>query len=303
MAAKQSQNGEEDVAFCAASTMTLRDQPQPTTNATESPSKSVMVICLERVSCARTNIQLVEYLQTLLQVSHVKVFHRGKPIASTDDGDATPLWECVGKPSDKSLKDAALALLCFASSPIITTVQGQRQRPHTDVHTRIAAMRTTVATDHAIHLVDITDQRGSVVPMSKADRLSFFTALVLHRMGRRSLCEYEHSVSGDDHDHSSGQHYLQDGLILLLEADAEWNSPHLEAWKDRVDNYGLLQLDIVWTYLHVESLTNLPDSLQRLAQAERVLKKQVHPNFLTLALEMAGQGNSQAVRVFCVRRN
>ena len=129
--------------------------------------------------------------------------------------------------------------------------------------------------------------------------MSFFTALALHRMGRRALRYYEQQqligCSGGYGNHTHHHLQLQDSLILFLEADAEWNSPYLETWKDRVDNYGLLQLDIVWTYLQVESLENLPDSLKRLEQAENVLKKQVNGNFIALALEMAGQGKTQAV--------
>ena len=65
------------------------------------------------------------------------------------------------------------------------------------------------------------------------------------------------------------QEGVASALTFLLEADAEWKSSSaLASWMDRVDNYGLLQLDIAWCYLLLRSLDNLPDAIARLHRAE-----------------------------------
>jgi hypothetical protein len=126
---------------------------------------------------------------------------------------------------------------------------------------------------------EITDQSGQLVPMSQADSTAFLTALGLHRLGRSKMDE-----SGKD---------VASALTFLLEADGEWCSSFaLSSWMDKVDNYGLLQLDISWCYLLLGSLDNLPDALARLNKAETVLRKQVHSNFVTLAVAQADMGNA-----------
>ena len=91
---------------------------------------------------------------------------------------------------------------------------------------------------------------------------------------------------------STAERDVSSALVFLLEADVEWNaSPALESWKSKVDNYGLLQLDIAWCYLLLGSLDGLEDAVRRLDVAERVLRQQVHANFVTLALAQAEMHN------------
>jgi hypothetical protein len=123
-------------------------------------------------------------------------------------------------------------------------------------------------------VLEITDGAGNLVSMSKADRLSFLTALGLHAIARQRMQQ-------DD---------FKSALVFLLQADQEWNLLD-KSWQDRVDNYGLLQLDICWVSLKLESIDSLPDMLQRLEQAETTLRKQVHANFVTLALVQAEMNN------------
>jgi hypothetical protein len=123
-------------------------------------------------------------------------------------------------------------------------------------------------------MLEITDGAGNLVSMSKADRLSFLTALGLHAIGRQRM-------QRDD---------FKSALVFLLQADQEWNLLD-KSWRDRVDNFGLLQLDIGWVSLKLESMDSLSDVLQRLEQAETTLRKQVHANFVTLALVQAEMNN------------
>jgi len=126
---------------------------------------------------------------------------------------------------------------------------------------------------------DVTDAQGNLVSMTSDERIAFLKALGLHAMGKKRMQQQ-----------SESQNNYESSLLFLLQADQEWN--RLDAsWLSRVDNYGRLQLDIGWVYLKLERLENLENTTERLHRAEVVLKKQVHSNFLTLALVQAEQNN------------
>ena len=91
----------------------------------------------------------------------------------------------------------------------------------------------------------------------------------------------------------SEQQRTAEALSVLLEADAAWAQVS-DAWKQRCDNYGMLQLDITWAMLHLEHLAALPDAAARIRRAEAVLGKQVNPNFLKLAVINAEQVRMRA---------
>lgn len=85
------------------------------------------------------------------------------------------------------------------------------------------------------------------------------------------------------------QKVVADALGVLLESDAAWARVS-ETWKQQVDNFGLLQLEIIWCHLNLEQLSALPDAAARIKLAETVLLKQVNPNFLKLAVMNAEEG-------------
>lgn len=260
-----------------------------------------VVLRLHGVSTQESPDDLVQYLRTILDVPQVRIIYRGKTISSVAGSQTGEKKDqktssqagssAAGDPpltlggalfaSDYSapVDNKEVALLCIASS---SSSDDPRASKHADLHARITAIRDAALQIRDTTNLEITDQRGSTVPMAKEDRLAFLTALALHRLGR-------HSVEPEE------------AIVFLLEADSEWSMhPHLRAWADRVDNYGLLQLDICWAYLQLESLSNLPDSLRRLEEAERVLRKQVNVNFVTLALAQADLGNSNEVGCHCI---
>ena len=163
-------------------------------------------------------------------------------------------------------------------------------RSDQSIITSIRQAAETLQNSTSTHF-DITDQTGQLVAMSQSDSTSFLTALGLHRLGRSKI-EREYNAAGKSSD-SANQTDVASALVFLLEADQEWNSSsELSSWMNKVDNYGLLQLDIAWCYLLIGSLDNLPDAIVKLDKAETVLKKQVHANFITLALAQADMGNA-----------
>jgi hypothetical protein len=257
-------------------------------SATARSTKPSVVLRLEKVSTGRTVPALVSFLQEILDVSQVRLIYRGKSIASSvstvEEANSGPHGDEKGSTLGQVLLDAQsgtaplskeVFILCIASSS--PPSEDPRMATHRDLHARIAAIRDAALEIKDMTNVEITDAHGTSVPMAKEDRIAFLTALALHRLGRNCV-------------------EAKDAIVFFLEADAEWNShPNLRAWAERVDNYGLLQLDIAWSYLQLKSLSNLPDSLRRLEEAERVLRKQVNVNFITLALTQADLGNFMEV--------
>lgn len=76
------------------------------------------------------------------------------------------------------------------------------------------------------------DQDGNIVHLPPAEKRALLMALAMHEKGRSALKRED----------------FNEALILLLDADREYktcNSQMLES----VDNYALLNLDIVWCYL------------------------------------------------------
>ena len=104
------------------------------------------------------------------------------------------------------------------------------------------------------------------------------------------------AVSGADkiETDSDGQpcsEQVAEALAVLLEADTAWSQVP-EMWQERVDNFGLLQMDIAWCLLQLENLHALPDAATRISRTEKVLMTQVNPNFLKLAIMHAEEGRA-----------
>lgn len=76
------------------------------------------------------------------------------------------------------------------------------------------------------------DQAGNAIHLPPAERRSIMFALSLHEKGIAALKKKRYS----------------EALVLFLEADCEYNNCN-STLLESVDNYGLLNLDIVWCYL------------------------------------------------------
>lgn len=129
------------------------------------------------------------------------------------------------------------------------------------------------------------DQDGNLIHLPPEEKRALMMALAMHEKGRAALKREQFS----------------EALILLLEADQEYktcNSKMLES----VDNYALLNLDIVWCYLMLrvgflfdlkknignisnfiyslefQSVTQLPDAEKRLKICEQNFKRSYGDN-------------------------
>ena len=235
----------------------------------------------------------------VLDAKSVRLIWKGKTIAC----DATPIIELISGKQKKGSKTKTAELLCIVSgrgysppSPqsvavapdqLSSTPIDTATAPRTDRSIIQSIKSAATKLQFSSSGFEITDQRGQLVSMSRADSVSFLVALGMHRLARSRIHE-----SQELNDESQKREHIASALVFLLEADQEWeNSSVLQNWKSVVDNYGLLQLDIAWCYLLLESLDDLNDALRRLDAAEGCLKKQVHSNFVTLAVVQAEMGN------------
>ncbi len=78
----------------------------------------------------------------------------------------------------------------------------------------------------------------------------------LHEKGKTALSRKDYNLA----------------LVLLLEADLEFSKVRSDLLAN-VDNYGLLNLDIVWCYVKLGSIGQLDDAVGRLAKCKQVFHK------------------------------
>ncbi|KAL3786865.1 hypothetical protein HJC23_013786 [Cyclotella cryptica] len=269
---------------------------------------NAFIIGVVGISPSLTVGMVSEDLSRMFHSSVMRFIYRGKNLSAFDD--------CIGKVVTKDGAIGNKEILCIVSPtaaraksrtwiPAVSTTETTTTSTEVTQQTVGSPIRTdeTIISSirQAAHTLqnssssqfEITDQSGHLVSMSQNDSTAFLTALGLHRLGRSKMDVERHDRSpGAKKAPCSPQDGIASALTFLLEADAEWKSTAaLTSWMDRVDNYGLLQLDISWCYLLLRSLDNLPDAIARLNRAEAVLRKQVHSNFVTLALAQAEMGN------------
>lgn len=76
------------------------------------------------------------------------------------------------------------------------------------------------------------DQAGNAIHLPPAERRNLLIALALHEKGKSALKKERYS----------------EALLMFIEADGEYQSC-TTSLLDSVDNWALLNLDIVWCYL------------------------------------------------------
>jgi hypothetical protein len=247
-------------------------------------TKSV-VLRVENISSTLTADKLSSALCCALNATTARVIFKGEIISSSSSCEGN-LRKIVSSNNGKE-EQRRNELLCIVSGhgyipPAPAAAVATSCHTDKDIIDSIRSSASRIAYNQS--RFEITDQSGNLVPMSQTDSISLLTALGLHRIGRSKMAKVV-----DSDDDGDKRNSLASALVFFLEADAEWST--LKAWKKKVDNFGLLQLDIVWTYVLLESLESLSDAVKRLEIAETVLRKQVHSNFVTLALVNAEANN------------
>jgi len=136
-----------------------------------------------------------------------------------------------------------------------------------NLHERIQRIRADVEiiadADH--RFMEMEDQDGRPIFLPPDENRSLLMAMSMYEASRAAI----------------RREHFDEALLLLLEADELFsccNSNILEA----VDNYALINLDIVWCYLCLKSITQLPDAQRRLEICERSFFKSYGEQFSRL---------------------
>ncbi|MBN3278897.1 NUB1 protein, partial [Polyodon spathula] len=104
--------------------------------------------------------------------------------------------------------------------------------------------------------LEIADQKGNPIKIPPAERKALILAMGLHEKGRALLKKKDYETS----------------LCLLLQADEQFSKCGSQLL-NTVDNYAVLQLDIVWCYRALENLEYLQNAKERLQEAENCFRK------------------------------
>ncbi|XP_034039446.1 NEDD8 ultimate buster 1 [Thalassophryne amazonica] len=100
--------------------------------------------------------------------------------------------------------------------------------------------------------LEITDQKGNPLKIPSQEKKALIVAMGFHEKGR-SLMKRKQYDDALCHLLQADQHFSKCGSVLL----------------SSVDNYAVLQLDIVWCYRALEALSCLEDGKMRLQRAEQ----------------------------------
>lgn len=127
-------------------------------------------------------------------------------------------------------------------------------------------------------MMHMEDQSGNGIYLPPDEKKKLMLALALHEKGRTELNKDKFS----------------EAIVFFLEADSEFNKCD-QKWLDAVDNYALLNLDIVWCYLCLKSVTHLPDAERRLALCAENFRKSYGENMNRVVALKGSSGNEQAL--------
>jgi len=239
-----------------------------------------------QVRCSQTGEEVRQQLCNELGLSTVKVIAGGKNL---QDGATLSSQGWRTDPASGVLRVLLLAGPPAPSKPAATAQPEAAAEPSTAgepmadddcctiAQLRAAAERLTAEGFGDFELSDAST--GRLVAVPPGARQALVTAIALHARGRELLAEEDVGA--------------MKAVEFLVEASSCFDRCREQGAADIMDklaNYGQLQLDICWAYALLGDASYLPDAEARLQVAERMIRRQVDKNFLTLAEVKAEQG-------------
>ncbi|EDW84976.1 uncharacterized protein Dwil_GK12848 [Drosophila willistoni] len=186
----------------------------------------------------------------LSNASYVKCISAGKIVSSNSTLN------------DQGLNNNQQLMVIIGSKESTNSSDGNTERGSV-LYERIAKIKADIESvvDADGRFFEMEDQDGNAIFLPPNENRSLLMAM--------GLCEKARAAMRREN--------YDEALLLLLEADEHFavcNSQFLES----VDNYALLNLDIVWCYLCLKNVTQLPDAQRRLDICERNFERSYGKN-------------------------
>jgi len=144
--------------------------------------------------------------------------------------------------------------------------------------TKSDAKRLGGRKSHDDHSLQIADQSGKSIDLPKKEKEALVIAMSLHEKGKSALKNKDYSLA----------------IVLLLEADQEFKSCRSDLL-NLVDNYAILNLDIAWCYLCLQTVGELDNAEARLDICEKKFSESYGQNLERLEALKGSTGNESAL--------
>ncbi|ALC48542.1 CG15445 [Drosophila busckii] len=150
---------------------------------------------------------------------------------------------------------------------LIVIVSGDDNQNGALLHERIAKIMADVeaVADSQNQLMEMEDQDGNPVFLPPEENRALLIATACCEKARAAMQREDY----------------EEALLLLLESDERFNTCNSQ-FLESVDNYALLNLDIVWCYLCLKNVSQLPDADRRLNICERSFRRSYGENYSRL---------------------
>ncbi|XP_017079863.2 NEDD8 ultimate buster 1 [Drosophila eugracilis] len=138
-----------------------------------------------------------------------------------------------------------------------------------ELHERIQRIRADVeiVADADHRFMEMEDQDGRPIFLPPDENRSILMGLAMYETARAAMRKEN----------------FDEALLLLLEADELFcRSSESSKFLEAVDNYALINLDIVWCYLCLKNITQLPDAQRRLDICEKSFFRSYGENYSRL---------------------
>ncbi|XP_053670259.1 NEDD8 ultimate buster 1 [Anopheles nili] len=190
--------------------------------------------------------------QLMLDARKIKMVCTGKII----NGDRTLLEQNIG--------NGAVVLA------LVMAIDEKEAKSESLMYGRVQKIRADaeliLSRNERWNFLSLEDQSGNAIFLPKDEKKALLMGLTLYEKGKVAM--------------KAGRH--EEALLLMLEADHDLCACNSELL-NVVDNYALLNMDIVWCYLLLQNINQLPDAEVRLQVCEKRLQQSYSANMQRVA--------------------